>query len=45
MPPDKKYEMDFDDETLKFLQEKEMKKYLATPKFHKKQKNITISFN
>jgi len=45
MPPDKKYEMDYDDDTLKYLQEKEMKKYLAMPKFHKKQKKITISFD
>ena len=45
LPPNKKYEMDFDDATLKHLQDKELKKYLAIPKFHRKFKKVYLSFD
>jgi len=45
LPPDKKYEMCFDDETIKELKEKEIHKALMTPKFNKKFKKVFVIFD
>ena len=45
LPPDKKYEMDIDIETQNELNQRQLKKFLATPKFHKKQKKVLITFD
>ena len=45
LPPDKKYEMCISDETEKELRDKEIHKALITPKFHRKDKRIILSFD
>ena len=44
LPPNKRYEMDYNYQTQMELQEKELKKSLHTPKFNFKQKKVLVTF-